>query len=248
MSRSSLKSAQAEHEANQTSRLHLITTCSKGKTAPVGDTAFPYDKLSIDEAMTNWRQQVQAAFETANGVCPTAALYCGVHWGKAIALAQQFSQLELWVISAGLGLRHSTDPAVPYEATFKDMPYPPAVVWEQLTQKPLLPGRCSSLATLMRQHPADWFVIAGSPAYIQAIEQDVNAGIGTLTDAAAQLTIVTSQAYRGCLLPYVTCSRTDMLTTLNCNMTSLNISMAGTLVIRHLTEPLSTNYDNELIQ
>ncbi|WP_323612594.1 hypothetical protein [Pectobacterium versatile] len=238
MARLSLKSPQAEHEATQTRRLHLITTCSKGKTAPAGDTVFPYDKLPIDEAMTNWRQQVQTAFTTASGVRPTAALYCGVHWGKAITLAQQFSQLELWVISAGLGLRHSADPAVPYEATFKDMPYSPAAVWEQLTQNPLLPGRCSSLATLMQQHPADWFVIAGSPTYIQAIEQDVAAGIRTLTDAAAQLTIVTSQAYRGCLLPYVSCSRSDMLTTLNCNMTSLNISLAGTLVTRHLTEPL----------
>ncbi|MEL7630916.1 hypothetical protein AAGW04_18235 [Pectobacterium aroidearum] len=216
--------------------VHLITTCSKGKTAPAGDTVFPYDTLPIEEAMTFWRQQVQKAFATASGVRPTAALYCGVHWGKAIALAQQFSQLELWVISAGLGLRHSTDPAVPYEATFKDMSYPPEAVWEQLTQKPLLPGRCSSLAMLMRQHPADRFVIAGSPTYIQAIEQDVNAGIGTLADAAAHLTIVTSQAYRGCLLPYVTCSSTEMLTTLRCNMTSLNISLAGTLIARHVGE------------
>ncbi|MDX6917792.1 hypothetical protein R9X49_22100 [Pectobacterium carotovorum] len=216
--------------------VHLITTCSKGKTAPAGDTVFPYDTLPIDEAMTFWRQQVQKAFATAGGVRPTAALYCGVHWGKAIALAQQFSELELWVISAGLGLRHSSDPAVPYEATFKDMSYPPAAVWEQLTQKPLLPGRCSSLAMLMRRHPADGFVIAGSPTYIQAIEQDVNAGIGTLTDAAAQLTIVTSQAYRGCLLPYVTCSSTEMLTTLSCNMTSLNISLAGTLIAPHVDE------------
>ncbi|QQK74112.1 hypothetical protein HG702_22680 (plasmid) [Pectobacterium versatile] len=232
----SLKPDQAGHDALRTRGVHLITTCSKGKTAPAGDVVFPYETLPIDEAMTIWRQKVQTAYATGGGVRPTAALYCGVHWGKAIALAQQFSELELWVISAGLGLRHSADPAVPYEATFKDMPHSPAGVWEQLTQKPLLPGRCSSLAMLMREHPADGFVIAGSPTYIQAIEQDVNAGIGTLTDAAAQLTIVTSQAYRGCLLPYVTCSSTEMLTTLRCNMTSLNISLAGTLIARHVDE------------
>ncbi|MEI7307086.1 MULTISPECIES: hypothetical protein [Pectobacterium] len=115
----SLKPAQAGHETSRSRGVHLITTCSKGKTVPAGDVVFPYETLPIDEAMTIWRQKVQTAYATGGDVRPTASLYCGVHWGKAIALAQQFSQLELWVISAGLGLRHSADPAVPYEATFK---------------------------------------------------------------------------------------------------------------------------------
>ncbi len=68
---------------------------------------------------------------------------------------------------------------------------------------PPLAGRCASSAELMQRCPDDRFVIAGSPVYISAAEQDILAGVPALHDAAAQLIIVTSQGYRGPLQPFL---------------------------------------------
>ncbi|WP_242490477.1 hypothetical protein [Serratia marcescens] len=82
----------------------------------------------------------------------------------------------------------------------------------------------------MQRCPDDRFVIAGSPVYISAAEQDILAGVPALHDAAAQLIIVTSQGYRGPLQPFLKRSRADMMATLKSNMTCLNIACAGALI------------------
>lgn len=55
----------------------------------------------------------------------------------------------------------------------------------------------------MQRCPDERFVIAGSPVYISAAEQDILAGVPALHDAATQLIIVTSQGYRGPLQPFL---------------------------------------------
>ncbi|MFN6798260.1 hypothetical protein, partial [Proteus mirabilis] len=163
-------------------------------------------------------------------VLETGELYRGAHWLRARGIAARWPGIELWAMSAGLGLRHHTDPAVAYEATFHAMPFAPATVWGSLTARPPLAGRCASLAELMQRCPDDRFVIAGSPVYISAAEQDILAGVPALHDAAAQLIIVTSQGYRGPLQPFLKRSRADMMATLKSNMTCLNIACAGALI------------------
>lgn len=63
-------------------------------------------------------------------------LYRGAHWLRARGIAARWPGIELWAMSAGLGLRHHTDPAVAYEATFHAMPFAPATVWGSLTARP----------------------------------------------------------------------------------------------------------------
>lgn len=82
----------------------------------------------------------------------------------------------------------------------------------------------------MHRYPRDRFVIASSPVYISAIERDILAGIPALSDAGGQLVVVTSQAYRGALEPFLSRSHAEMLTSLRTNMTCLNIAWAGALI------------------
>lgn len=151
-------------------------------------------------------------------------LYAGQHWNRAVAAAAR-TGTELWVISAGLGFLHVTDRVVPYEATFNSMPFRPREIWQELTSRPPLKRRFTSLNTLMRERPNDRFVIAASPVYLRAVEEDLNAGRDALT-SPDQLTIVTTKEYMGVLRANVTYASAEMMKALNTNMTGLNISYA----------------------
>jgi len=210
-------------------RLHLITTCTRRKAGCVEDTVFPGD-ASLDDAFDDWYRLIAQAARRPGRVQETGELYRGAHWLRARSIASRWPGIELWVMSAGLGLRHHTDPAVAYEATFHAMPFAPGEVWELLTSRPPLAGRCASLAELMRRCPDDRFVIAGSPVYISASEQDILAGVPALRDAGSQLVVVTSQGYRGPLQPFLKRSNASMMTALKSNMTCLNIACAGALI------------------
>ncbi|MBS0970813.1 hypothetical protein JK232_18140 [Nissabacter archeti] len=211
-------------------RLHLITTCTLRKAHSAGETVFPCSPDSLQVTGERWRRQIAHAADENRNVMPAGELYRGAHWLQARKIVARWPGTELWAISAGLGLRHHADPAVPYEATFHTMPFPGREVWALLTARPPLPGHCASLAELMRRYPNDSYVIAGSPVYISATEQDIQAGIAELTDACNQLTIVTSQGYRGELEQYVSRSHAGMLSALKTNMTCLNIALAGKLI------------------
>lgn len=208
--------------------VHLITTCTAGKTTPAGETMFPYQLQEVDAALSAWRNLLRDARPTL----PAAQLYCGLHWSRALEMATRHSGLELWIVSAGLGLRHATDPSVPYEATFRMMPFPGHEVWKGLTENPPLKGRCTSLSQLMGRFPADQFVVAASPHYLKAILMDLMQGKDNLDNASAQLTIVSSGGCPAPLLPYLTRSHAGMLAELNTNMTGLNISLASRVISR----------------
>ncbi|MDW3779730.1 hypothetical protein QWU01_23305 [Kluyvera cryocrescens] len=178
------------------------------------------------KATEAWRRRIRAA----DGQIFTGDLYQGLHWQRARGVAHRHAAVELWAVSAGLGLRHATDPAVPYECTFHGLPYAAAEHWRRITETPPLPGRFSTLAELMRNCPHDRFVFAVSPVYLRAIEDDILAGLPALRNADQQLMIATSQGYHGALKRWVTCSHAGMLETLNTNFTALNISLAALLV------------------
>ncbi|WP_240670875.1 MULTISPECIES: hypothetical protein [Cronobacter] len=213
--------------------IHLITTCSRSKSAAPGSRVFPYHIASLSAAMSAWQALLNS--ESSDAKRTTAELYCGTHWKRALSVTTYWPETELWVISAGLGLRHSSDSALPYEATFHAMTHAPEAVWKSLTTQPPLPGRCASIAELMSRYPGDCFVIAGSPVYINAAEKDIVTGLNALDSAQVQMTVVTSQKYSGALLPYVAASNAGMLAQLNANMTTLNISYA-LKIIKNIAE------------
>lgn len=208
--------------------IHLIVTCTRRKTVAAGDAIFP-DEREVERAYGIWQERLAQA---RRGSPPMTAgeLYTGQHWSRAAATAAR-NGAEMWVISAGLGLLHASDPVVPYEATFSSMPFCHRTHWERLTTRPLSERRCTSLKTLMQARPDDRFVVAASPVYLRAVESDLLAGRGALT-TPEQLQVVTSKGYQGSLKDSVRYTSAGMMKGLNTNMTGLNVSYALQLISR----------------
>ncbi|MFY7214677.1 DUF6884 domain-containing protein [Enterobacter cloacae complex sp. LZL001] len=189
-----------------------------------GDAVFP-DERDVERAYGLWMERLAQA---RRGSPPMTAseLYTGQHWSRAAAAR---SGAEMWILSAGLGLLHVSDPVVPYEATFSMMPFCHRTHWERLTTRPPSERRCTSLKTLMQARPDDRFVVAASPLYLRAVESDLLAGRKALCNPE-QLAVVTSKGYQGSLKDNVRYTSADMMKALNTNMTGLNISYALQLI------------------
>ncbi|WP_418517273.1 DUF6884 domain-containing protein [Enterobacter hormaechei] len=161
-----------------TGNVHLIVTCTRRKTVPAGDAVFP-DERDVDRAYGLWLERLEQARRGSPSMT-AGELYTGQHWSRAAAAAAR-NGAEMWVISAGLGLLHVSDPVVPYEATFSSMPFCHRTHWERLTTRPPAERQCASLKTLMQAGPDDRFVVAASPVYLRAVESDLLAGRGGTT-------------------------------------------------------------------
>ncbi|EOV3157515.1 DUF6884 domain-containing protein [Enterobacter ludwigii] len=206
--------------------VHLIVTSTRRKTVPAGDALFP-DERDARRAYGVWLERLAQA---RRGSPPMTAgeLYTGQQWTRAAAAAAR-SGAEMWILSAGLGLLHVSDPVVPYEATFSTMPFCHRTHWERLTTRPPSERRCTSLKTLMQARPDDRFVVAASPVYLRAVESDLLAGRKALCNPE-QLAVVTSKGYQGSLNDNVKYTSADMMKALNTNMTGLNINYALQLI------------------
>ncbi len=205
-----------------TGNVHLIVTCTRRKTVAPGDVVFP-DERDAERAYGLWLERLVQARRESHPMT-AGELYTGQHWSRAAATAAR-NGADMWVISAGLGLLHISDPVVPYEATFSSMPFCHRTHWERLTMRPPAERRCASLKTLMQARPDDRFVVAASPVYLRAVESDLLAGRGGLS-APEQLQVVTSKGYQGGLKDNVRYTNAGMMKALNTNMTGLNISYA----------------------
>lgn len=205
-----------------TSKLHLIITCTRRKKVAAGITVFPEER-NAPSAYETWLQMLDQTLDK-QPLLTAGELYSGQHWQRAVT-ATESTGAELWVLSAGLGLLHISDPVVPYEATFSSMRFSHRSMWSLLTSRPPTPRRCASLQTLMQERPHDRFIVAASPVYLNAVEEDLCSGRNELT-SLEQLTIVTSKAYQGCLGNNVVLASAAMMKELNTNMTGLNISHA----------------------
>ena len=205
-----------------TGNVHLIVTCTRRKTVSAGETVFP-DERDAGRAYRIWMEKLALA---RRGSPPMTAgeLYTGQHWSRAAAAAARHGA-EMWVISAGLGLLHVSDPVLPYEATFSSMPFSHRRLWEKLTTCPPMERKRASLRALMQARRNDQFIVAASPLYLNAVEDDLYAGREELS-SKEHLTIVTSKGYRGNLGSNVALSSAAMMNELNTNMTGLNISHA----------------------
>lgn len=212
--------------------IHLITTCSKSKNGSIGDTIFPYDHQDINIAFQQWKRCLLKRYIQGNDTKETLHLYRGQHWDTAKRIAETHDNICLWIVSAGLGLRHSSDPSIPYEASFTQVRKKSADLWNLLTTNPILPGRISSLEELMRLHTHDAFVVAASPIYLNAIENDLARGLCHLSEPEKKVTITTTASYDGQLKPFVTYGNSGMMKKLKSNMTTLNIKHAESLLLK----------------
>jgi len=211
---------------SSTGNVHLIVTCTRRKTVAAGETVFP-DERDAANAYELWLEKLAKA--RCNSLTLTAGnLYSGQHWNRAAAAAE-CTGAELWIISAGLGFLHSSDRVMPYEATFSSMPFCHQGLWERLTTRPPTERLSPSLKALMKKDPHDRFVIAASPVYLRAVEEDLRAGCETLV-SPEQLTIVTSKSWQGSINGQVHITNAGMMNVLNTNMTGLNISYAAQFI------------------
>ena len=211
-------------------RTHLLTSCAKGKnhftsTSPVLEIMpNTTPKLLIETWLSKLRSYPP---ERAVSVID---LYRGAHWSCAKEILKTTPNLDLWVISAGMGLLHCSEEVIPYEATFNKLPFAPSSRWETLTEATQGVRRSSSIAQLMQTYPGDNYVISGSPVYVAAVERDITAGMASLINPLAQLTVITSGGYKGMLEPYLVRSHAGMLNSLNANMVCLNIKLARSII------------------
>ncbi|WP_320704537.1 DUF6884 domain-containing protein [Enterobacter bugandensis] len=215
-----------------TGNVHLIVTCTSRKTVPAGDAVFP-DERDVERAYGLWLERLAQARRGSPSMT-AGELYTGQHWSRAAAAAAR-NGAEMWVISAGLGLLHVSDPVVPYEATFSSMPFCHRTHWERLTTRPPAEQRYASLKTLMQAGPDDRFVVAASPVYLRAVESDLLAGRDALR-TPEQLQVVTSKGYQGKLKDNVRYTSAGMMKVLNTNMTGLNISYASQLLVNDVSK------------
>ncbi len=224
-------------------RINLITTCTNGKHGDKSNFLNLSDYLS--EGIPS-ADLIDAWCDTLNTTLSTSALiqvenlYKGGHWATAKAIREEYF-VDLWALSAGLGLLHCEDKVVPYKATFakgyqESIPLFADVYsgktfhkvwWQAITGRSFFKStHPTSLTELMRARPDDYFVICGSPDYINAIESDLVKGINYLESPKKQLVIITSKKTTASLDEYTLTSNHNIAAWFKCNMLMLNIMLA----------------------
>jgi len=213
--------------------------------------------ISPNVLVNSWCNALNEAISTSATVCADD-LYKGGHWATAKAILNDYP-VDLWVLSAGLGLLHHKDNVVPYKATFA-VGYDESIPlysqeylgksfhrtwWKEITNRSIFKSKHpTSIVELMKKNKKDYYIICGSPDYINAIELDIINGLDYLGDAKKQLLIITSKKINDRLNGYLFKTNQNMAQWLRCNMLMLNISVAKYIVKEFTSKQL--NNLNEL--
>lgn len=238
------------------SNINLITTCTNGKHCGSGNilslSQFSSGRPSSNVLVDSWCNALNEAISTSATVS-TEDLYKGGHWATAKSILNDYP-IDLWVLSAGLGLLHYKDNVVPYKATFavgydESIPlYSQEYVgksfhriwWKEITNRSIFKSKHpTSILDLMKENKKDYYIICGSPSYINAIELDIIHGLEYLVDAKKQLLIITSKKINDRLTTYFFKTNQNMAQWLKCNMLTLNISVAKYIVKEFTSKQLS---------
>lgn len=235
------------------SQINLITTCTNGKHSngyPTLNLATWSTRLSSTQGLIQaWSQAVNSAI-SSGPTLPVEKLYKGGHWATAMSICHAHP-VDLWVLSAGLGLLKSGDNVVPYQATFAvghhdSIPLFPESYkgklfhqtwWSELAlRSPFRETHPTSLATLMKSRPTEYFILCGSPDYINAISPDAVEGLSYLHDAEKQLLVISSSSVKSPLNHYQLESSKPIAEWLNSNMLMLNIKIAEYAIAQFMQE------------
>ncbi|WET40177.1 hypothetical protein P2W74_20205 [Citrobacter enshiensis] len=238
------------------SNINLITTCTNGKHYGSGNilslSQFSSGRTPSNVLVNSWCNALNEAISTSATVC-SEDLYKGGHWATAKAILNDYP-IDLWVLSAGLGLLHHKDNVVPYKATFavgydESIPlYSQEYVgksfhrtwWKEITNRSIFKSKHpTSIVELMKKNKKDYYIICGSPDYINAIELDIINGLEYLVDAKKQLLIITSKKINDRLAAYFFKTNQNMAQWLKCNMLMLNISVAKYIVKEFTSKQLN---------
>lgn len=239
------------------SQINLITTCTNGKHSngyPILNLATLSTRLSSPHSLIQaWCNAVESAISTGHTL-PVEKMYKGGHWATAMSVCQTYP-VELWVLSAGLGLLKRGDNVVPYQATFAvghndSIPLFTESYkgkefhqrwWSELNKhSPFQDKHPVSLTELMKSRPNEYFIICGSPDYISAVGPDITTGLTYLPSAEKQFLIISSSRVKSPLNHYLLESNKRIAEWLNCNMLMLNIKIAQYVIEQFTRE----GYDN----
>ena len=192
-----------------TLNVHVIVTCSKRKRGRIQDRVRLSDVVApcVPERAERW---VSTLARATGPKVAARDLYQGEKWTQLRELEQQDidgADLRFWILSAGYGLVPFDAPLLPYSATFGqddsdsvihkafDVTPKEALAgwwralsaWEGPTNEP------RSIGDLVRKNPDCSLMIAASPVYLQAIEEDLASAEDAMA-APARLTIFSGGA------------------------------------------------------
>jgi hypothetical protein len=228
--------------------VNIVVTCtSRKKQEPVPHLRLrSVRQKTIEDRARKWIEQL-----SLHGIPHTAAseLYCGEYWSVARSLPTVARDCgivaRIWICSAGYGLISPQSQICSYSATFS--PYDrdsvtrglrpevrpcAAQKWWQLISKWSGPkgSELRSLGSIAREYPRVPLLVVASSDYLQAIEQDLDKAVSTLSDP--DLLLIASAGIRtfGKFTHYLLPCDARLQSCLGGTRASLNIRIAKQLV------------------
>ena len=156
-------------------RVALIVSCTNSKTLPVSPGLRAADLEEGPERVQRWNEGVEAAQHRR----ALRTLYAGAQWAASLELERHATQLgydvDLWVVSAGLGLMSADATAPAYAASFAagvdavaSTPMGLREWWECVSRR-----RGSSFRDLAAEH--DQVLVVLAPTYLDVVMPDLAA-------------------------------------------------------------------------
>lgn len=218
-------------------KIHLITNCTNLKKSNIKGKIQLKNLIENNSAQTivnSWCEKL----ENAEQEVPANELYAGDHWKVAKSIVKP--NLELWVLSAGYGLIHSSSQIGSYDATFSSgsensinkSGLTNSEWWNTLHQRRNSDVfKCESLHSLVSINTDDIFFIATSPDYLKVIQDELKQLVLEKKLTNENFFIVSSKHnISEQLIPYYLESKADFCSTLKGGRVSLNIRLAKYLL------------------
>ncbi|ALO34583.1 hypothetical protein CMT41_07540 [Colwellia sp. MT41] len=218
-------------------KIHLITNCTNLKKRNIqGKVALESltKKHSSQTIVNSWCKHL----ENAEQKVPAIELYAGDHWKVAKSII--IPNLDLWVLSAGYGLIHSSSNIGSYDATFSNgsensinkTGLTNNEWWKALHQiRNSVNLKCHSLHSLVSTNADDVFFIAASPDYLRVIQAELKELVFNKKLTHKNLFIVSSKHnIDEKLTPFFLESSASFCRTLKGGRVSLNIRLAKYLL------------------
>ena len=244
------------------SAICFYTSCTLTKSLPVATSlsAASLTRNSVKRRTEQWHARIDAW----KGTRRTAReLYCGGHWSVVRKLAESHGAdgLESFVISAGYGLVSIETELAPYAATFtlgqadsvaigngKVGPTENVAWWNRLCDwRPTGVTGIRSITDMVRKWPRRVHLMALSPAYLDAISEDLSRALKCLKHRQSLIIISTGKKRHGELNQNVVSAPAELQMLLGGALTSLNVRLAAKLINSLRVTDLSLDNVQEFI-
>jgi hypothetical protein len=211
--------------------LHIVASCADRKKLPAAVRLRDVEGANVARRFSAWRNSISG---TAAPRARAEELYQGGYWSivrelPGIATKMGWSS-KLWIASAGYGVVSGDTQLVSYSATFSSG-HADSVSIDDEEDASKKWWRCAtatkgglgvSLASLTQADPNATVLIVASPAYVDAMEDDLVAAVGHVRNRGAVL-IVSSRSP----------SDKALLSTWIPSLGALQSSLGGALVSLH---------------